>query len=173
MPTKMATCCKDKAVIVAVYVETPRKRRFSSNNHHHHLHLHQPKHGGGVYNRRAQLLDYSRRLRESARSGPSNPLNPKPVSSSNQQPMKQITAVGSKPKHGKVPACLGNCKIAIPSFLKSLTTLQAKKQRKTTTKKTRESDSTATKMKSVMKRLRVQKKGTFLSKLRSALQKHR
>ncbi|PSS11583.1 Protein lingerer like [Actinidia chinensis var. chinensis] len=171
MPTKMATCCKDKAVFVAVYVETPRKRRFSSNNHYHHLH--QPKHGGGVYNRRAQLLDYSRHLRESARSGPSNPLNPKPVSSSNQQPMKQITAVGSKPKRGKVPACLGNCKIAIPSFLRSLTTLQAKKQRKTTTKKSRESEFTATKMKSVMKKLRVQKKGAFLSKLLSALQKHR
>ncbi|GFZ01094.1 hypothetical protein Acr_14g0007290 [Actinidia rufa] len=85
----------------------------------------------------------------------------------------RITAVGSKPKHGKVPACLGNCKIAILSFLRSLTTLQAKKQRKTTTKKSREWESTATKMKSVMKKLRVQKKGAFLSKLLSALQKHR
>ncbi|XP_057476405.1 uncharacterized protein LOC130764283 isoform X2 [Actinidia eriantha] len=169
MPTKMVTCSKDKAVLVAVYVETPRKRTFSSN-HHHHIHLHQPKHGGGGYNRRAQLLDYSRHLRESARSGSS----PKPVSSSNQQPMKQITAVGSKPKNGKVPACLGNCKIAIPSFLRSLTTLQAKKQTKTTMKKkTCESESAATKMKSVMKRLQVQKKGGILSKLHAALQKHR
>ncbi|KAL7167019.1 hypothetical protein ACSBR2_037641 [Camellia fascicularis] len=162
------TFCKEKAVLVAVYVETPKKRRLSSNNHHHDSHhhhhyhqhyLHQPKHGanGGRYNRRADLLDYSRHLRASAQSGPSTPvLHPKPVPSEpNNQPMTQIIGVGDKTKGSKVtrlPSCLGNLKLVIPSFLRSF---QAKKERK---KKKRTDDSTEIKMKSIMKSFQVQKK---------------
>ncbi|KAA8525980.1 hypothetical protein F0562_007920 [Nyssa sinensis] len=170
MQTRMATCCKEKAVLVAVYVERPRKRRVSSN-HYHHLHLHQPKHGvnGGGYNRRAELLDYSHRLRESARSGASLPSHPKPVSS-NQQPLIQIFAAESKPKHAKVPSCLGKWKLMIPSFFGAMTISQAKKERKK--KKKKNSGSNTIKMKAaIIKSYQVQKKRGFISKLLATLQK--
>ncbi|CAK7356264.1 unnamed protein product [Dovyalis caffra] len=94
----MAKLRKEKAVLVHVYVERPRKRRSSSssssNSHHHHHHHHYVHHiikqeltphkngdSGKGYSRRAELLHYSQRLRESARSATSSPLVPKPVSS--------------------------------------------------------------------------------------------
>ncbi|KAI8532282.1 hypothetical protein RHMOL_Rhmol11G0201500 [Rhododendron molle] len=70
MPPKMVTIFRERVVLVAVYVETPKRRRFSSNNHRRCRHY---RASNGT-NRRADLLDYSRRLRESGRSGSSNPF---------------------------------------------------------------------------------------------------
>lgn len=78
------SCLKKKTVFVAVYVEKPTKRRLTitnSNGHHHHhydLHIHRSKNGGG-YDRRAELLSYSHRLREVAKSTviSSSPYQPK------------------------------------------------------------------------------------------------
>ncbi|CAL1376002.1 unnamed protein product [Linum trigynum] len=70
MPAQMAKLCRDKAVIVKVYGEKATKRRKSNASistkvhhvvhHHHHLHVHH------TVDRKAHLLDFSRRLRESA-----------------------------------------------------------------------------------------------------------
>ncbi|CAK9173314.1 unnamed protein product [Ilex paraguariensis] len=177
--TRWATCCREKAVLVAVYVERPRKRRLLANqqhhhHHHHHLYLHQAKRGahGGGSNRKADLLNYSRHLRESARSGQSSPSlpNPKPVSHNHQPLMTQMIAVPSKPKNARVPACLGNWKIIIPSFLRSLTTSHPRKEKK---KRKKNSGSTATRMKAVMKSFQVKEKKGFVSKLFASLRKHR
>ncbi|OMO96286.1 hypothetical protein CCACVL1_05011 [Corchorus capsularis] len=98
----MATYSKNKAVVVTVYVERQRRKVSSNhrNRHQHYLHhtikqeLVQHNHGGGAgkgYNRRAELLHYSRRLRESARlEALPKPLESKPVSSTEQPPSNNI-----------------------------------------------------------------------------------
>ncbi|KAK4557706.1 hypothetical protein RGQ29_007462 [Quercus rubra] len=144
----MATCRKEKAVLVTVYVERPRKKASTNHHHHHHHHhyLHhttkrevtQVNHGasgpGKGYDRRAQLLQYSKRLRESSRSATITPLPLEPTSSSNhnQQPSTQL---GKREK-----------------------------------KKHRGSKSNT--LKDVMKDLEGQKKQGFISKLSSTLQKN-
>ncbi|KAK2970369.1 hypothetical protein RJ640_012949, partial [Escallonia rubra] len=176
-----ATCCREKSVLVAVYVERPRKKGLSSSknnqqhhhHHHHHLHLHQAKLGansGKGYNRRAELLNYSRRLRESARSAPASPQHPKPISSSNQQPITQMTTIRSKKqKHARTsPACLDNWKIMIPGFLRS----QARKESKKKKEKSHD-ESASKKAKAIMKSFQVKKKGGFISKLLATIQKYR
>lgn len=89
------TIFRERVVLVAVYVETPKRRRFSPNNHRRRHHY---RASNGT-NRRADLLDYSRRLRESGRSESSNPLllHPKPKSSpsNNQHPLKQVRTLCS------------------------------------------------------------------------------
>ncbi|XP_022718384.1 uncharacterized protein LOC111276796 isoform X2 [Durio zibethinus] len=183
MPTKMATCCK--AVLVTVYVEKPRMRAFSKQSHHHrHHYLHhtiqkeiiQHKHGGAAgkgYNRKAELLHYSQRLRESARSASSTPFQSNPVSSNDQQPSNQIISVQRKPKYSKTPTCFDNWGILIPSFLRCLTNHQAKKPGK----KMKNGGSTSSnnkKMKAVMKGLQMQKNWRLIfSKPTSMLRKHR
>ena len=93
-------------MLVTVYVERPRKKASTNHHHHHHHHhyLHhttkrevtQVNHGasgpGKGYDRRAQLLQYSKRLRESSRSATITPLPLEPTSSSNhnQQPSTQV-----------------------------------------------------------------------------------
>lgn len=89
-----------KSVLVAVFVERPRKRRLLPSNggggnhyhHHHHLHLHQSHKQRGSSNRRAELLDYSRRLRDSAPNTPKHHHQTKPASVSSiiQQPINQV-----------------------------------------------------------------------------------
>ncbi|OMP07601.1 hypothetical protein COLO4_07200 [Corchorus olitorius] len=100
----MATYSKNKAVVVTVYVERQR-RKLSANhrNRHQHYFHHtikqesvQHKHGGGAagkgYNRRAELLHYSRRLRESARLEKlPKPLESEPVSSTDQPPSNNVS----------------------------------------------------------------------------------
>ncbi|XWS49175.1 hypothetical protein CRYUN_Cryun13aG0141300 [Craigia yunnanensis] len=184
MPTKRATCCKDKAVLITVYVEKPRMRASSNHqNHHHHQHyLHhtikkeliQHKHGGADrgYNRRAELLHYSQRLRESARSSSSTPLQSKPVSSNDQQPSNKIITVQRKPKYSKTPACFDNWGILIPGFLRSLTNLQAKKTGKKNNGGSTSSNNN--KMKVVMKSLQMQRNWRLIfSKPISMLHKDR
>ncbi|KAH7856330.1 hypothetical protein Vadar_000138 [Vaccinium darrowii] len=83
------TIVRERVVLVATYVETPRRRRFSSN----HRRRHRYRASNGT-DRRSDLLNYSRRLRESGRLEPAAPLllHPKPESSSSnnrQHPMKQ------------------------------------------------------------------------------------
>ncbi|MFS7924306.1 hypothetical protein Hanom_Chr03g00271051 [Helianthus anomalus] len=86
----------EKAVLVAVYKENPSKRRLTTRNsdnikhhhhhHHHHLHIHQSKDNKG--NRRAELLSYSQRLRESSKvkaSTPPHHAKPLVASTSNDQ----------------------------------------------------------------------------------------
>ncbi|GMY29899.1 Protein lingerer like [Fagus crenata] len=134
----MATCCKEKAVLVTVYVERPKKRKVSTNHHHHYLHRttkqevtqFSPCASGKGYDRRAQLLQYSQHLRESSRSATITPLPLKSSSSINKQPTTQITAVQRKQKDDRAPACLGSWKISIQNFFRSLTSIQAKKERK-------------------------------------------
>ncbi|KAI8523763.1 hypothetical protein RHMOL_Rhmol13G0097400 [Rhododendron molle] len=142
------TIFRERVVLVAVYVETPKRRRFSSNNHRRRHHY---RASNGT-NRRADLLDYSRRLRESGRSRSSNPLllHPKPESSpsNNQHPLKQIIPLQGNSKQERTPTCLGNCKTEIPSFLRSLVSqckpgLKAKKKKGA-------SETTAAQMKIIM-----------------------
>ncbi|WOG87062.1 hypothetical protein DCAR_0206282 [Daucus carota subsp. sativus] len=174
----MVTSSKNqKSVLVAVFVERPRKRGLlASNNHHHHhhhhhhhLHLHQShKHGGGS-NRKADLLDYSRRLRDSAPNTPNrhhHQNKPSSVSSIIQQPINQIMAAQSKRKHQKAPSCMGNWK----GFLKSLTSPSKGKKRKTNSTGT---NFAATKAKVVMQSFQAHKNKGFFKKVLATIQKYR
>ncbi|KAB2070714.1 hypothetical protein ES319_A08G173600v1 [Gossypium barbadense] len=167
MPTKTATYCEQKAVFVTVYVEKPRRR--ASLKHSHSIHqiinqeLIQHKHGGAGkgYNRRAELLHYSRRLRESARSSASRALQSKPVSSIDQQqpPSKKIRAVQRKATYSRTPACFDKWGILVPSFLKSLKSLL---QSKKTENKRKNRSTSNNKIKAVMKSLQVMCKITII-----------
>ncbi|KAL4565739.1 hypothetical protein LXL04_029842 [Taraxacum kok-saghyz] len=124
MPTNMMTCCKEKAVLVAVYEEKPRKRRLKTSknkntkqehhhhhhHHHHHLHLHQSKNGEGS-NRKSELLSYSQHLRQSSKSRSStSPDHHKPLvaSTTDDKPtMAPALPVQKKQKVKKKPSCLG------------------------------------------------------------------
>lgn len=94
---------RGKGVWLSVYVEKPSKRKSVSRNHHHHYHHHHHLYvhsarkltgnNGGGYSRKAQLLEYSRQLRESARSQANSPLlqpNPKPASQDHHQNLSQV-----------------------------------------------------------------------------------
>ncbi|GLT91141.1 hypothetical protein SLE2022_090440 [Rubroshorea leprosula] len=127
MPTKMATYCCEKAVLVTVYVEKPRRRIL-----HHHLHhtirkeVIQQERGvtGEGCNRRAELLHYCQRLRLSAPQLPppaSTSSQSKPDSSTHQQPSNKNATVQRTTKHSRTPAWLRKWIILIPSFLRSLT----------------------------------------------------
>ncbi|KAF8032729.1 hypothetical protein BT93_D1596 [Corymbia citriodora subsp. variegata] len=174
MPTKMASCCKEKAVLISVYVEKPQRRKLSSPNpsrcphhhrcchhhrhhhhRHHHLHPHHPNEErqiqsegtifGEGYNRRAELLHYSRYLRESSKPATeSTSLLPAPVSTNNHQISDK-----RKRKVEMAPSCLGNYKTSIKRFLLPLTSFQAKKDSKKRKKNTR--GSTGNTMQTVMK----------------------
>ncbi|KAL4602314.1 hypothetical protein ACB092_10G044200 [Castanea dentata] len=142
----MATRCKEKAVLVTVYVERPRKRKVSTNHRQHHHHNHYLHHttkrgvtqvnhgahgpGNKGYDRRAQLLQYSKHLRESSQSATTTPLPLRPTSSSNQQPSTQIAAFQRKRKQDRAPACLGIWKILLPNFFRYLIFSKARKERK-------------------------------------------
>ncbi|XVF13486.1 hypothetical protein REPUB_Repub08aG0211800 [Reevesia pubescens] len=170
LPTKTATCSKEKAVLVTVYVE--KQRRRAPSNHHYQLHHTIKQAAGKGYNRRAELLHYSQRLRDSARSAASTHLQSKPVSSNDQQPSNETITVERKPKYSKTPACFDRWGILIPSFLRSLMTLQPKKTGKQ--KKNVESTSSNNmKVKAVMKSLQMQKKWRFFSKPISMLHNYR
>ncbi|KAK1356467.1 hypothetical protein POM88_049723 [Heracleum sosnowskyi] len=181
MPSKMVTGSKnEKSVLVAVFVERPRKRGLLSSNggagkhyhhhhHHHHLHLHQSRKQGGSSNRRAELLDYSRRLRNSAENTPKHHHQTKPASVASiiQQPINEIMAAQSKRKHEKSPACMGNW----TSFLKSLTMpSKGKKKKKTNSTST---NFTATKAKVIMQSFQAHKNKGFFNKFLAAIHKYR
>ncbi|KAL6279885.1 hypothetical protein ACE6H2_016766 [Prunus campanulata] len=72
------TCCKEKEVLVSVYVEKPKRRRGAD--------------GRGYISRRAELPQYSQHLRQSARSAPaaSTALNPRPNNTNSQQSHAQV-----------------------------------------------------------------------------------
>ncbi|XP_057977238.1 uncharacterized protein LOC131164226 [Malania oleifera] len=132
-------CCREKVVVVSVYVEKERRRWVSSTHHRR-------RDGGGGcrgYNRRAELLDYSHSLRESARCAASTPQNPKFFIPQEPAAAEDITGQG-KPKHTRCP----KWQILIPDFLKSSTNLQAKNERRKMMKrKKKHHESTATKKK--------------------------
>ncbi|XP_060207453.1 uncharacterized protein LOC132635185 [Lycium barbarum] len=169
MPTRMVTYLRERTVYVAVLVEGPRKRRSSSTNnkyyrhqHHQHLHVRHVANGGG-YNRKAQLLEYSRNLRASSRSQPSTPLVPKPV----QRQNSQIVAVKNKPKHVTVPTCMGNWKFVMPRFLRSFTSQNKK------SKKKKNMASKTNKIKALVKSFQVQRKPGLFSKFFASLRNSR
>ncbi|KAI3453451.1 hypothetical protein Pfo_010114 [Paulownia fortunei] len=178
-----STCCREKTVLVAVYTERPRRRlplsehRQGGHHHHHHhhhyLHFHQSvskNDGGGKgYNRRAELLDYARYLRASAKPAASASVSSHGSSHIKQISTVQIAAADRKPKHSSPPTCLDKWESLIPSFLRSMTALNTTKGKGK--KKHKNSVSTATKMKALVKSLQVQKKGSFLSKLLTTVQK--
>ncbi|KAL2472539.1 tRNA-splicing endonuclease subunit Sen2-2 [Abeliophyllum distichum] len=161
-PARMATCCRERAVLVAVYVERPR-RRLPSSNYQQQQHFRQANRavGGRRYDRRAELLEYARDLRTSARSRASSPVH----SSSHIRQPRAVQAQ-RKPRRTIVPTCLGNWKLLLPSFLTSMTATKTSKMKKKN--KNRNSVSTISK---VVKRL--QKKKSFFSKLFAALWEHR
>ncbi|KAI4327193.1 hypothetical protein L6164_019683 [Bauhinia variegata] len=175
MPTQNVTCCKDKVVLVRVYVEKPRKKRESSNHHHHHHHYHfhqtfrrevvQGTAGKG-YDRKAELLRYSQRLRQSARSAPSIPLlSNKQIPNNNRQLIK-IVPSQRKPKTSEKPSCFGNWKLTIPSFLRSLTSTKSKKKRKRSGLSSSQTRNVIKKLESQMKR-----KSASISKFLSTTRK--
>ncbi|XP_027085501.1 uncharacterized protein [Coffea arabica] len=178
----MATFGRQKGVWVAVYVERPRsRRRLLSNSrqpqhhhhHHQHLHLHQDCNTRG-YNRKAQLLEYSRQLRESARSQASSPLlHPKPVANHNhhRQPMTQMIAVQKMRRHAVTPTCMGNWKLLVPGFFRSLLMPHNKKPKNK--RKRTNNRSTATKIKAIMKSFQVNRRKGFTSKMFATLRKRR
>ncbi|CAI9755346.1 unnamed protein product [Fraxinus pennsylvanica] len=164
-----ATCCRERVVLVAVYVERPR-RRLPSSNYHHQRHFHQANlaAGGRRYNRRAELLDYARDLRTSARSGASSPVH----SSSNiiQPRAVQITPTRRKTRKTFAPTCLGKWKLLLPSFLTSMTASKTLKMKKKN--KDKNSVSIITKITTVVKRLQMKKKKSFFSKLFATMRDH-
>lgn len=102
-------CWKDKPVFVSVYVERPKRRLASTTRHHHYHHHHHVHHtikqevihhgdgaGGKGYttSRRAELLQCSQRLRQSARTTPpSIPSVPNPNHTSNPQPQAEVPSL--------------------------------------------------------------------------------
>ncbi|PWA72734.1 hypothetical protein CTI12_AA266860 [Artemisia annua] len=95
---------KKKAVFVTVYVEKPIKRGSSINKH-----IEKSK-KGGWYNRRAELLSYSHRLRELPKStgASSSPHQSESlvVSTTKKQPSSpQIILSQEKPKVKKHQGC--------------------------------------------------------------------
>nr|DAD47632.1 TPA_asm: hypothetical protein HUJ06_017569 [Nelumbo nucifera] len=123
MPTTFV-CFGEKVVLVIVYVEKPTRRKATASasaslSHNHQLH-HSIKQGftcgksaspaGRGYNRRAELLHYSRCLRESAPPVSSTPVHPpRQQASKNQQRLKAKI----KSKYFSAPACLCFWKILI------------------------------------------------------------
>ena len=98
-------CCKEKAVLVAVYEEKPRKRRTVTRNkdnikhhhhhhHHHHLHIHESKKSEGN-NRKAELLSYSKHLRESKKleASTSTHRRPKSLEASTRKDQETLASV--------------------------------------------------------------------------------
>ncbi|XP_077234316.1 uncharacterized protein LOC143876499 [Tasmannia lanceolata] len=182
MPTR-AVCCGEKAVLVTVYVEKPRRQRHVSPNrhrHHHHHHHHRyhrlkqketHSRGGGAYDRRADLLLYSQHLRETARSESvaNTPVHPPLSAPNNPQHITRAISVHRKRKYS--PTCLGDWKkVLLPSFIRSLGHFQRKKEKKKTKK---QSGSVANKMNALVKSFDVKKKWGFVSKLFSTLGKGR
>ncbi|KAK7251819.1 hypothetical protein RIF29_35365 [Crotalaria pallida] len=133
--------CKDKAALVRVYVEKPRKKKSSSIQHHHHHHyyhihqtlrqevVHVPSRQG--HDRRAGLLMYSHHLRQSARGASSTPLLSQwSANNTSIQCEKQMAPSKKKPKNGRRPACFGNWKQLIPIFLRSRSSAPQKDKNK-------------------------------------------
>ncbi|KAK7330830.1 hypothetical protein VNO77_25034 [Canavalia gladiata] len=143
MPTKQVTYRNDKAVVVRVYVEKPRKKRSTSiqqHRHHHHLHYHirhtvrqEVVHASTSkgFDRKAWLLMYSHLLRESTRGASPTPLLSKWCPNNNLQPPPQIALSNKKRAEcaGKV-ACFGSWKLLIPSFLRSFSKAQKSEKNK-------------------------------------------
>ncbi|CAI9291393.1 unnamed protein product [Lactuca saligna] len=185
MPTKMMTCCKEKAVLVAVYEEKPRKRRLKTSknkdtkqehhhhhHHHHHLHIHQSKNSVGN-NRKAELLSYSQHLRESSKSRSStSPHHHKPLVDSttdSKQTMAPVLPLQNKQKQKRKSSCVG-----LDNLLKCLAISHAKRRVKNNKKKS--SKSSTKKANEIMKTFskRTQKGGSrFLSKVVATIQKYR
>ncbi|KAF3672284.1 hypothetical protein BC332_00671 [Capsicum chinense] len=165
MPTRMVTYLRERTVYVAVLVEGPRRRKNSSTNNkihhyqHQHLHVRHVVNGRG-YNRKAQLLEYSRNLRAANRSQPS-------VSQPVQRQNSQIVAVKNKPKYVTVPACMGNWKFVMPRFLRSFMS-QNKKSKK---KKKKNMASKTNKIKAMVKSFQVQRKSGLFSKFFASVRK--
>ncbi|KAK8650253.1 hypothetical protein V6N13_139899 [Hibiscus sabdariffa] len=184
MPTKQATCRERKTVLVTVYVEKPRRR--ASSKHQHYLHhtiikqeLIQQKLGGAGkgYNRRAQLLHYSRRLRESARSSTFKALQSKSDFSTDQQKPSnkdifnpsRIEGVQRKATYSRTAGCFDKWRMVVPSFMRCLTNFHAKKSGKK--KEDAPSKTSNNMIKAAMKSLQVHKKWSFFSKPIPLLQK--
>ncbi|EXC26784.1 hypothetical protein L484_023401 [Morus notabilis] len=162
----IATSGKGKVVIVTRHVERPRRIVATHHHHHHHNHVHytvkrevihyrRGADGKRFINRRAELLQYSQHLRESARPPALAPSLPLPNSSNNNQPpeTKVVNVRRNSKNSTRTPTCLGN-------FFKLLS-LQARKDRNKKTK----SLTTGSRIKALTKSLQVQKRHGFLSKL--------
>ncbi|GKD92857.1 hypothetical protein Tco_1372694 [Tanacetum coccineum] len=178
-------CCKEKAVLVAVYEEKPRKRRTTRNNdnikhhhhhhhhHYHHLHVDESKKREGN-DRRAELLSYSKHLRESKKieASTSTHRRPKSLETStrkDQETLASVLYVENKQKLKKQPSCLNMNKI-----FKCFAMSQAK--RKAKKKKKKSSESSAKKASAIMKTFNAKtQKGArrFFSKVMATIQKYR
>ncbi|XP_057420379.1 uncharacterized protein LOC130714497 isoform X2 [Lotus japonicus] len=143
MPTKQVVYRRDRAVLLRVYVEKPRKKKpppiQHQHHHHHHYHIHhtvrkEEIHGSGSkgsYDRRSGLLKYSRLLRESARGASSTPLPSKGSTTKNLQPPTLMAPFKKKqPKYAERPACFGDWKLLIPSCLRQMLSAPKKGQKK-------------------------------------------
>ncbi|KAL8053556.1 hypothetical protein ABFS82_05G079600 [Erythranthe guttata] len=157
--------CGEKGVLVAVYVERP-KRRLPL------LSLHEKdgiRRKGYNNNRRAELLDYARHLRSSASTKTSPSTSPilLPL-------LDEIPVADEKPKRSSTPNCLDKCKFLIPSFVRSTRVLKTtkEKEKKPVIKKV-ESAATTKIMKALVRKLQVMKKPTLMSQLLKKLQKRR
>ncbi|KAJ8622391.1 hypothetical protein MRB53_030920 [Persea americana] len=175
MPSK-GVCCGEKAVLVSVYVERPRrelKTNPSRKRHQHHVRGRVITGGkvGGGYDRRAHLLHYSQQLREAARvqSPSSTPSNQSPLDSPNNPqhvtivPQGQINLVQRKRRSSRTPpSCMGDCKALLPKFLRPSVGIE---------KKEKSGRSTMTKIVATMKNLKVKKKWGYLVKFFSVPRK--
>nr|GFA35963.1 hypothetical protein [Tanacetum cinerariifolium] len=174
-------CCKEKAVLVAVYEEKPRKRRTTRNkdnikhhhhhHHYHHLHVHESKKSEGN-DRRAELLSYSKHLRVSKKieASTSTHRRPKSLEAStrkDQETLASVLHVENKQNLKKQPSCLNMNKIC-----KCFATSQAKRKAK---KKKKSSESLAKKASAIMKTFNAKtQKGAnrFFSKVMATIQKY-
>ncbi|KAK1256701.1 hypothetical protein QJS04_geneDACA024372 [Acorus gramineus] len=170
-------CYREKHVVVTLYTVTPIKTRISLDavTHHHRHRRRRLANGGGGYDRRAELLRYSRQLRESVRSESSSCSDP--LSESHIKFLKQsmrkhqvVPFNGGKHNVPRTPTCLGDWrKVFIASFVKSWTSLQAKNSKH---KKWRVDNTTSSnQMKVVVKGKNVSKKCGFISRLVASMRK--
>ncbi|XP_009346155.2 uncharacterized protein LOC103937902 [Pyrus x bretschneideri] len=170
----MGTWSKEKGVLVSVYVEKPKRHHHHNHHHIHHavkreiIHYRQGAGGKGyIISRRAELLQYSQYLRQSARSAPPSTPSSRPNITSSQQPhTHQVVGVRRKPNKSsssKAPTCFGNWKL--PNVFGIF---QAKKGRKTRKMPWGNSRTTTSKIKAAVKSLKVQKQRSLFSKVFSA-----
>ncbi|CAI9772460.1 unnamed protein product [Fraxinus pennsylvanica] len=140
------SCHGRKIVIVAIYIETLRRTHQHQRRYDHFprvTHVH-----NNSYNRKAELLKYTRHLRESNHSAGASS-----ITCMKHPPKVQITHADrttSKTRSGRTPTYVGNWKFLLPNIFGCMTKDSETKKMTTTTKM----------------------KGNFMSKLFATLRKN-
>ncbi|CAA3014627.1 Hypothetical predicted protein [Olea europaea subsp. europaea] len=131
----MTTCYGRKTVLVAIYVEKPRRtHRYQHQHRYDHFPQATHVHNNGGYNRKAELLKYTKHLRESNHSAGASS-----ITCMKRSPKIQITPAAKttrKPKSGRTPTYVGKWKFLLPNFFGCMASASKPKKKKKKKKKT-------------------------------------